>query len=133
MTDQIQRLLICLIPVLLFSFCKSRNTQSEAPEYVQITQLVERARGLTGSSPDQALALCDTAELLARTHALTDSFDLKIANTRAGAVAGMGLPDSAFSIVSGLYEQKKYWPDTAAMVEILYSHPTFLWCYPNCH
>ncbi len=121
MTDQTQRLLICLISVLLFSFCKSSNTQSEAPEYVQITQLVESARGLTESSPDQALALCDTAEVLARTHALTDSFDLKIANTRAGAIAAMGMPDSAFSIVSRLYEQKKYWPDTAAMVRILYN------------
>ena len=115
------RIIICLIFILLFTFCKNRNPRPETPEQKQIAEVVARARRASGSSPVQALALCDTAEVLARTHALTDSFDLKIANTRAGAIAAMGMPDSAFSIVSRLYEQKKYWPDTAAMVRILYN------------
>jgi len=121
MTNQFQRLLICLIAVLLFSSCKNRNAQPETPEHKQIAEVAARARSMTGTNPGQALALCDTAEILARSYALTDSFDLKIANTRAGAIAAMGMPDSAFSIVSRLYEQKKYWPDTAAMVRILYN------------
>jgi len=115
------RIIICLIFILLFTFCKNRNPRPETPEQKQIAEVVARARSASGSSPGQALALCDTAEVLARTYALTDSFDLKIANTRAGAIAAMGMPDSAFSIVSRLYEQKKYWPDTAAMVRILYN------------
>ena len=82
--------------------------------------MAARARSMTGTNPGQALAWCDTAEILARTYALTDSFDLKIGHIRANAVAAMGMPDSAFSIVSRMYEQKKQWPDTAAIVWALY-------------
>jgi tetratricopeptide (TPR) repeat protein len=120
MTNQFQRLLICLIAVLLFSFCKNRNAQPETPEHKQVAEVAARARSMTGTNPGQALAWCDTAEILARTYALTDSFDLKIGHIRANAVAAMGMPDSAFSIVSRMYEQKKQWPDTAAIVWALY-------------
>ena len=120
MTNQLQRLLICLIAVLLFSFCKNRNTQPETPEHKQLAEVTARARSMAAASPGEALALCDTAETLARTYALTDSFDMKIAYTRANAVAAMGMPDSAFGIVSRMYEQKKNWPDTAAIVWALY-------------
>jgi tetratricopeptide (TPR) repeat protein len=115
------RIIICLIFILLFTFCKNSDSKPETSEQKQIAEVVARARRATGSSPGQALALCDTAEVLARTHALTDSFDLKIAYARASAVATMGMPDSAFGIVSRMYEQKKNWPDTAAIVRILYN------------
>ena len=120
MIDMFKRINWSLIAVLLFSFCKNRNTQPETPEHKQLAEVTARARSMAAASPGEALALCDTAETLARTYALTDSFDLKIAYTRASAVAAMGMPDSAFSIVSRMYEQKKNWPDTAAIVWALY-------------
>lgn len=121
MIDIFQRIIWFLIAVLLFSFCKNRTAQPETPEHKQLAEVTARARRMAAASPGEALALCDTAETLARTYALTDSFDLKIALARASAVAAMGMPDSAFSIVSRMYEQKKNWPDTAAMVRILYN------------
>jgi tetratricopeptide (TPR) repeat protein len=120
MTKPLHRIHICLIAFLLFSCCKNRNTEPETPERKQIAEVIARARSLSGASPDQALALCDTAEILARSYALTDSFDLKIAHTRSNAIAAMGMPDSAFSTINRVYEQKKYWPDTAAWSWALY-------------
>jgi tetratricopeptide (TPR) repeat protein len=121
MIDIFQRIIWFLIAVLLLSFCKNRTAQPETPEQKQLAEVTARARRMAAASPGEALALCDTAETLARTYALTDSFDLKIAYARASAVAAMGMPDSAFSIVNRIYEQKKNWPDTAAMVRILYN------------
>lgn len=120
MTKPFHRIHICLIAFLLFSCCKNRNTEPETPERKQIAEVIARARSLSGTSPDQALALCDTAEILARSYSLTDSFDLKIAHTRSNAIDAMGMPDSAFSTINRVYEQKKYWPDTAALSWALY-------------
>lgn len=120
MTTQFQNLLICLFAVLFFSSCNSKNTQLKTPEHELIAEMSSRARSLAAANPDQALALCDSTETLARTYALADSFDLNIGHTRANAIAAKGMPDSAFSIVSSMYEHKNYWPDTSALVWTLY-------------
>jgi hypothetical protein len=64
MIDIFQRIIWFLIAVLLLSFCKNRTAQPETPEQKQLAEVTARARRMAAASPEEALALCDTAETL---------------------------------------------------------------------
>ena len=109
---------VILLFFLLVCSCKNGNNDSAVSGYQQIGELTGSARKVVGSSPGEALLLCDSAEMLAVKYALTDSFDLPIAFIRANAFDALGMPDSAFSIINSQYEKRVQWFDTMAFYEV---------------
>ncbi len=112
---------VILLFFLLVCSCKNGDKDSAVSGYKQIGELTGSAGNLANSSPGEALLLCDSAEMLAVKYALTDSFALPVAFIRASAVNALGMPDSAYSIVNSLYENRKQWPDTVTLSRCLYN------------
>jgi tetratricopeptide (TPR) repeat protein len=112
---------VILLFFLLVCSCKNGNKDSAVSGYQQIGELTGSARKVVGSSPGEALLLCDSAEMLAVKYALTDSFDLPIAFIRANGVNALGMPDSAFSIINSQYEKRVQWFDTMALSKCLFN------------
>jgi tetratricopeptide (TPR) repeat protein len=111
---------LLLAAVFSFLSCSGEKTGSDKSELEQAGALIEYARALVDTHPDSVSVICNSIESSGSRNELPDSMRLDVVHIRANALSAMGMPDSAYSILSKEYNSRNKWPGHYAHAYMLY-------------